>query len=101
MVWKSTTRLGVAKAKAPNGFWIVVARYFPAGNMSSQEDFESNVLPAKLLCRRWSHLSGSQRRSSGHVYTETETEGTAKTETQQASVECLCPLREIAPQKAL
>lgn len=47
MVWKSTTTLGVGKARASDGFWIVVARYFPAGNMTTQEDFVNNVLPAK------------------------------------------------------
>ncbi|CAL8247159.1 unnamed protein product [Lota lota] len=47
MVWKSTTTLGVGKATASDGSSFVVARYFPAGNITNQGHFDSNVLPAK------------------------------------------------------
>ncbi|KAG7261347.1 hypothetical protein CRUP_002488 [Coryphaenoides rupestris] len=47
MVWKSTTKLGVGKATASDGSSFVVARYFPAGNITNQGHFDSNVLPAK------------------------------------------------------
>lgn len=47
MVWKSTQKLGVGKAKASDGSSFVVARYFPAGNITNQGHFENNVLPAK------------------------------------------------------
>ena len=47
MVWKSSTKLGVGKATASDGSSFVVARYFPAGNITNQGHFENNVLPAK------------------------------------------------------
>ncbi|XP_057690257.1 GLI pathogenesis-related 2, like [Corythoichthys intestinalis] len=47
MVWKNTTTLGVGKAIASDGSSFVVARYFPAGNITNQGHFENNVLPAK------------------------------------------------------
>ncbi|XP_046893544.1 GLI pathogenesis-related 2, like [Hypomesus transpacificus] len=47
MVWKATKKLGVGKAIASDGSSFVVARYFPAGNITNQGHFESNVLPAK------------------------------------------------------
>ncbi|XP_029360577.1 GLI pathogenesis-related 2, like isoform X1 [Echeneis naucrates] len=47
MVWKSTKELGVGKATASDGSSFVVARYFPAGNITNQGHFENNVLPAK------------------------------------------------------
>ncbi|XP_062255454.1 GLI pathogenesis-related 2, like [Platichthys flesus] len=47
MVWKSTQKLGVGKATASDGSSFVVARYFPAGNITNQGHFENNVLPAK------------------------------------------------------
>lgn len=47
MVWKSTKKLGVGKATASDGSSFVVARYFPAGNITNQGHFENNVLPAK------------------------------------------------------
>lgn len=47
MVWKSTTKLGVGKATASDGSSFVVARYFPAGNVTNKGHFDSNVLPAK------------------------------------------------------
>ncbi|KAJ0000362.1 hypothetical protein NQD34_012204 [Periophthalmus magnuspinnatus] len=47
MVWKSSKKLGVGKAAAQDGSTFVVARYFPAGNITNQGHFESNVLPAK------------------------------------------------------
>ncbi|XP_072317401.1 GLI pathogenesis-related 2, like [Eucyclogobius newberryi] len=46
MVWKSSKKLGVGKATAEDGSTFVVARYFPAGNITNQGHFESNVLPA-------------------------------------------------------
>lgn len=46
MVWKSSKKLGVGKATAADGSSFVVARYFPAGNITNQGHFESNVLPA-------------------------------------------------------
>ncbi len=47
MVWKSTKKLGVGKATASDGSSFVVARYFPAGNVTNQGHFENNVLAAK------------------------------------------------------
>uniref|UniRef100_G3P2B0 GLI pathogenesis-related 2, like n=1 Tax=Gasterosteus aculeatus TaxID=69293 RepID=G3P2B0_GASAC len=47
MVWKSSNKLGVGKATASDGSSFVVARYFPAGNITNQGHFENNVLPAK------------------------------------------------------
>lgn len=49
MVWKSTKKLGVGKATASDGSSFVVARYFPAGNITNQGHFENNVLPAKAF----------------------------------------------------
>ncbi|XP_054636865.1 GLI pathogenesis-related 2, like [Dunckerocampus dactyliophorus] len=47
MVWKSSTTLGVGKAIASDGSSFVVARYFPAGNITNQGHFDNNVLPVK------------------------------------------------------
>lgn len=47
MVWKSSKKLGVGKATASDGSSFVVARYFPAGNITNQGHFENNVLPSK------------------------------------------------------
>ncbi|KAG7470002.1 hypothetical protein MATL_G00135000 [Megalops atlanticus] len=47
MVWKSTKKLGVGKATATDGSTFVVARYFPAGNITNQGHFEANVLPPR------------------------------------------------------
>lgn len=47
MVWQSTKKLGVGKAIASDGSSFVVARYFPAGNITNQGHFENNVLPLK------------------------------------------------------
>ncbi|MBN3287849.1 GAPR1 protein, partial [Polyodon spathula] len=47
MVWKNTKKMGVGKAKASDGSTFVVARYFPAGNIVNQGQFEENVLPPK------------------------------------------------------
>lgn len=47
MVWKSTKKMGVGKAKATDGSTFVVARYFPAGNIVNQGQFDENVLPPK------------------------------------------------------
>ncbi|KAK5862362.1 hypothetical protein PBY51_017768 [Eleginops maclovinus] len=47
MVWKSSNKLGVGKATASDGSSFVVARYFPAGNITNQGHFENNVLPAQ------------------------------------------------------
>ncbi|XP_024122645.1 GLI pathogenesis-related 2, like [Oryzias melastigma] len=47
MVWKNTKKLGVGKAVASDGSSFVVARYFPAGNITNQGHFENNVLPPK------------------------------------------------------
>lgn len=47
MVWKSSKKLGVGKATASDGSSFVVARYFPAGNITNQGHFENNVLPVK------------------------------------------------------
>ncbi|XP_045181656.2 Golgi-associated plant pathogenesis-related protein 1-like [Mercenaria mercenaria] len=43
VVWKGSTELGMAWAKASGGTTYVVANYRPAGNMMG--DFEQNVLP--------------------------------------------------------
>lgn len=47
MVWKTTKKLGVGKAVASDGSTFVVARYFPAGNITNQGHFQANVLPPK------------------------------------------------------
>uniref|UniRef100_A0A4W3JX65 GLI pathogenesis-related 2, like n=1 Tax=Callorhinchus milii TaxID=7868 RepID=A0A4W3JX65_CALMI len=47
MVWKNTKKMGVGKATASDGSTFVVARYFPAGNITNQGYFEENVLPPK------------------------------------------------------
>ncbi|KAM9436024.1 GLI pathogenesis-related 2, like [Clarias gariepinus] len=47
MVWKSSQKLGVGKAVASDGSTFVVARYFPAGNITNQGYFEANVLPPR------------------------------------------------------
>uniref|UniRef100_A0A3Q2ZV33 GLI pathogenesis-related 2, like n=1 Tax=Kryptolebias marmoratus TaxID=37003 RepID=A0A3Q2ZV33_KRYMA len=47
MVWKSSKKLGVGKASASDGSSFVVARYFPAGNITNKGHFENNVLSAK------------------------------------------------------
>ncbi|KAM9806312.1 GLI pathogenesis-related 2, like isoform X7 [Syngnathus typhle] len=47
MVWKNSKTLGVGKAIASDGSSFVVARYFPAGNITNQGHFDCNVLPAK------------------------------------------------------
>ncbi|KAF7227330.1 transcript variant X2 [Nothobranchius furzeri] len=47
MVWKSSKQLGVGKAIASDGSSFVVARYLPAGNITNQGHFETNVLSAK------------------------------------------------------
>uniref|UniRef100_A0A8C9WLK9 GLI pathogenesis-related 2, like n=1 Tax=Scleropages formosus TaxID=113540 RepID=A0A8C9WLK9_SCLFO len=47
MVWRSTKKLGVGKAEATDGSTFVVARYFPAGNITNQGHFEANVLPPR------------------------------------------------------
>ncbi|MFT7816267.1 hypothetical protein cypCar-00029755 [Arapaima gigas] len=47
MVWRSTKKLGVGKATASDGSTFVVARYFPAGNITNQGHFEANVLPPR------------------------------------------------------
>uniref|UniRef100_A0A3P8VCR8 Golgi-associated plant pathogenesis-related protein 1 n=1 Tax=Cynoglossus semilaevis TaxID=244447 RepID=A0A3P8VCR8_CYNSE len=46
MVWKSSKELGIGKAIASDGSSFVVARYFPAGNITNQGHFENNVFPA-------------------------------------------------------
>ncbi|CAB1334228.1 unnamed protein product [Coregonus sp. 'balchen'] len=47
MVWKGSKKLGVGKASASDGSSFVVARYFPAGNITNQGHFDNNVLPPK------------------------------------------------------
>uniref|UniRef100_A0A672KDP9 GLI pathogenesis-related 2, like n=1 Tax=Sinocyclocheilus grahami TaxID=75366 RepID=A0A672KDP9_SINGR len=47
MVWKSSTKFGVGKAVASDGSTFVVARYFPAGNITNQGHFQANVLSPK------------------------------------------------------
>ncbi|XP_028673244.1 GLI pathogenesis-related 2, like [Erpetoichthys calabaricus] len=47
MVWKSTKKLGVGKATTSDGSTFVVARYFPAGNITNAGYFKENVLPPK------------------------------------------------------
>ncbi|XP_030639433.1 GLI pathogenesis-related 2, like isoform X2 [Chanos chanos] len=47
MVWKSSKKLGVGKAVASDGSTFVVARYFPAGNITNEGHFQANVLPPK------------------------------------------------------
>lgn len=53
MVWKGSKKLGVGKAVATDGSTFVVARYFPAGNITNQGHFQANVLPPKS----WSKYS--------------------------------------------
>ncbi|KAI9707114.1 MAG: hypothetical protein M1836_000074 [Candelina mexicana] len=38
-VWKSTTHVGVAKAKDAKGGWYTVGRYSPAGNIGGQKPY--------------------------------------------------------------
>ncbi|KAI9713372.1 MAG: hypothetical protein M1812_006650 [Candelaria pacifica] len=38
-VWKSTTKVGMAKAQAANGKWFTVARYSPPGNYVGQKPY--------------------------------------------------------------
>ncbi|GCC25056.1 hypothetical protein chiPu_0003461 [Chiloscyllium punctatum] len=47
MIWKGSRKLGVGKASASDGSTFVVARYFPAGNITNRGYFEENVLPLK------------------------------------------------------
>lgn len=43
MIWVSTEQLGIGKARSRNGKYIVVANYFPPGNVPKL--FIDNVLP--------------------------------------------------------
>ncbi|XP_038046108.1 Golgi-associated plant pathogenesis-related protein 1-like [Patiria miniata] len=46
MVWKSTTEIGIAKAKMLNAErYVVVINYRPPGNTNRPNDFKKNVLP--------------------------------------------------------
>ena len=44
MVWASSTRFGVGKSRSRTGKTIVVAHYFPKGNLVGK--FHENVFPA-------------------------------------------------------
>ena len=39
MVWRTTTRVGIAKAKCPSGATIIVANYSPIGNYMGQKPY--------------------------------------------------------------
>ncbi|XP_030374306.1 uncharacterized protein LOC115623894 [Scaptodrosophila lebanonensis] len=43
VIWKSSKKMGVGKAKSSSGAYYVVARYTPAGNVVGK--FKENVLP--------------------------------------------------------
>jgi len=43
LVWKGSTSMGIGKAKRRDGTEVVVANFFPAGNM--QGAFKENVMP--------------------------------------------------------
>lgn len=47
IVWKKTTDVGFGRAKAKDGSYLMVAKYFPAGNIPGE--FTENVLPAIKL----------------------------------------------------
>lgn len=36
MIWRETTHVGYAMAQGPDGLWVVVANYSPAGNILGQ-----------------------------------------------------------------
>ena len=44
MVWASSTRFGVGKSRSRTGKTIVVAHYYPKGNLVGK--FHENVFPA-------------------------------------------------------
>jgi hypothetical protein len=41
LIWKGTTDVGFGRAKGKDGSYIMVAKYYPAGNV--QNEFERNV----------------------------------------------------------
>ncbi|XP_022799115.1 Golgi-associated plant pathogenesis-related protein 1-like [Stylophora pistillata] len=45
VVWKNTKEIGAAKRIRNDSKLVVVIRYFPPGNLLSQEAFKKNVLP--------------------------------------------------------
>lgn len=45
MVWKDSKEFGIGKAKNKENKWIVVANYWPAGNVVGRHP--ENVFPAK------------------------------------------------------
>ncbi|CAN0359278.1 unnamed protein product [Lampetra fluviatilis] len=52
MVWRSSRKLGVGRARASDGSTFVVARYFPAGNVVNPGQFRDNVPPAGATARK-------------------------------------------------
>ncbi|MEE6504709.1 hypothetical protein FKM82_005305, partial [Ascaphus truei] len=45
VVWRGSTKLGVAVATDGRGDFFVVAQYNPPGNVNTAAHFQSNVLP--------------------------------------------------------
>lgn len=44
VVWRGSREFGIGKAKGSDGKWIVVANYWPAGNVLGK--FVDNVFPS-------------------------------------------------------
>lgn len=42
-MWKGSAELGVGKAIGPDGKWMVVTNFYPAGNFLGE--FQDNVFP--------------------------------------------------------
>lgn len=40
MVWRKTLRVGYGIAQQPNGMWVLVANYEPAGNMEGEHPYQ-------------------------------------------------------------
>jgi hypothetical protein len=56
IVWKGSKEFGIGKAKAKDGKWIVVANYFPAGNLIGHN--AEHVFPAgNLIGQKPGHVS--------------------------------------------
>lgn len=47
VVWKSTRQIGAANKARADGKFVVVVRYFPPGNVNSENYFKDNVLPSQ------------------------------------------------------
>lgn len=56
MVWRSSTEIGVGKAKTRCGKIFVVANYKPAGNVIGE--FQNNVYPPEKSSQQSDELEG-------------------------------------------